>query len=149
MPDKGRCNTVPRVKLGFERQQAKNVVGSAANLVNPALAPRPNRWADVMHGWNAAVLELPLKAEIEIRRVNTDEYIRWIFRPAANQLTAQTQQSGDMPQGFDQAHYRQGIRFFERMATRLLHRDSGHTFELDARYTLAQCVDQSGTQQIA
>src|SRR5690606_27356544 len=133
----------------LHREQAEYAVGAAADLRRAALAPGPDRGADVVHGADAGLPELAFQAQVEVGRVHADEDIRLPLQQPATQAGAQAQQARQVLEHFRHAHYRQfravvpGVEAFGAQ-----HRpaDAG---ELRVRETVPQLAYQAGGQQIA
>ena len=64
------------IKLGLHRKQAQHAVDLMYDFIDSFAPPRPHRWADVMNGMNACLLEFFRHAEIEVRRIDADKHIR-------------------------------------------------------------------------
>ena len=98
---------------------------------------------------DACAPQLLLEAEVEVRRVNTDEYIGRRIRPTPHQFAAQSQQARDMFQRLDQAH--DGKRFgrFPLLAACFEHRRAGDAFELGIGNRSAKRTNQPGTERVA
>src|SRR3546814_17256894 len=62
-----------------------------------------------MYGGHAGLLELMFQTQIEIRRVDTHEYIGLIGKPAFLYIEVSAQQAGHALQGVNIAKNRQGV----------------------------------------
>ena len=137
------------VKCRLERQQAEDTVSRPPDLTQTPGAPCPDRRTDIVHGANSRALEGCLEAQIEIGRIDADEYIRWCCAPASNERTAQTQQFGQMLEWLDESHHRQHFRICPLFAPCRYHFRPGNAFEHRIRAPLAQRFDHAGTEQVA
>jgi glucose/arabinose dehydrogenase len=70
--DRHACLAVERL---LEREHDEDMAHRARDLANAPPAPGPDRGADVVDGGNSSVLEAPLQAEVEARRIDADEEI--------------------------------------------------------------------------
>lgn len=102
-----------------------------------------------MHGAHAALLEPAFHRQIEVGRVDADEYIRLPRQHALAKGAAQFQQARQMPQHFGQAHHRQLAGVEPGLASGTAHRIAADTDEFGIGIAAAQCVNQAGTEDVA
>ena len=129
MPHEARRHAMPRVKLGFERQQAKNSVAGFSDAAHPSLPPRPHLRTHVLHRWHARPLETARNPQIEFRRIDADEDRRTPRCQFFDQSTPQAQQPRQMPQDLGKPHERELIARRECLAARFAHARSGNADE--------------------
>lgn len=101
-----------------------------------------------MNGGYASGFQTGLKAQIEIGRIDADEYIRGFASPALEQLLAQPQQPRNSRQRFDQPENSKHIGLFENFTACSCHFRPGNTFEFGCRDGLPDGANQPRTQQI-
>src|SRR3546814_19589042 len=76
MTDEANRYLVLVVEPGLEWKQREHQIAGVTDLQYPLLTPGPDRRTDVVHGLDSGPAPLELKTEIEVRRVDADEYIR-------------------------------------------------------------------------
>jgi hypothetical protein len=144
MPDKARVDAVFGVDRWLHREQAQHAVGAAADFLRALFAPRPDRRADVVHGAQAGLLQALLHAEIEIRRVDADDY-RGLhleqFRPIS--ALAQSQQSRQMADHLAETEQRQFVDVVPGFETLCLHAGAADADEARMRIALTQAMMRS------
>ncbi len=77
VPDKFRVHAVLIVEALLEGQQAQYQVHGLVNAARAALPPRPDLRADVLHRRDAGGVQVARQAQIEFRRVDADEHVRF------------------------------------------------------------------------
>ena len=67
MPDEPRFDPVTAVELALKGKDHQHLAHVAPDQLDPSLVPRPELWAYVINHRNAAPVQLPRQAEIELR----------------------------------------------------------------------------------
>jgi len=97
------------VDRGFERKQAQHLGGRPCHLVDALAAPRPERWADVVHSGNATPTQGFFQSQIEVGCVDTNEQVWRIGEQARAQIVADPQNGGQLAQHLDVATDRERL----------------------------------------
>ena len=137
---------VQRLLEGVHDQHA---VDGLADGMDALRAPGPDRRAHVMHRRNARGLELPLQAEIEVRRVDADEQVGTVVEEVAPQARADAEDLAQVLQHLDVAAHRELLHGIERARAFGDHPRTGDAVELDIGPALPQRAHQSRAEQIA
>ena len=137
------------IKRRLEGQETKNSIAGLSDAAYPTLPPRPYLRAHVLHRGQSTRLEALGESEVELRRIDTDEY-RWSTRKQfPHETTSQADKTRQMTQDFGETHEREFIARGERFAPRFAHTRARHPDEACIGNTLSYRHDEGGTEVVA
>ena len=99
------------VETGLKREEREHTRDRRADLLDALAAPGPDRWTDVMNARNSALLERFFERQIDVGRIDADEYVGRFRQQTAFQIIANPGDFPVMPEHFRVTANRQ---LFER-----------------------------------
>lgn len=102
-----------------------------------------------MNGGDTPIARNPLQRQIEIRRIDPDQHIRWIANEPPPDLAPDSQESREMANHLKQAHYGELLAIEPGPATLCLHRGPGNAFKFDSGVYAPGGPNQARTELIA
>ena len=136
------------VERRLEWEQCQHSIRGGGHMLDPPLAPSPDRGADIVDGAYATGPHALLQAQVEVRRVDADHQIRLARDDLPQQLCAQFEQPGQVAQHFADAHHRQHINALQCLAAGRLHQRAGDAEKARIRQALFQRLDQRGAEHV-
>jgi hypothetical protein len=149
MADEFRVDAVLTIKVGFERQHAQHLVDRCLDAVDARLPPGPHLRTDILNRLDAGRAQPRGERQIEIRRIDAAEQVRWIGQQARGELPPQLQQARQVSEHLGQPHDRQLLGAIPGIAAGGPHFRPGDTNETHARCTGLERLNQAGPQRIA
>ena len=146
--DVGGGNAVLREQFGLEGEQAQHVVGGAADLVDPAGPPGPDRGADEVHGAQARAAQAGFEVEVEVGRVDADEQVGPVGQQALLERLADADDAAVVAQHLDVAAHRQAIEGPVGAEAVALHDRPTDAPGLHVRPAPAHAFEQEAGQQV-
>ena len=149
MSDIADRNTRLLIQRRLHRKQGQHALDGPPDLLDPSAAPGPDRRADIMHGRHAGLLQRSLEAEVEIRRIDTDEDIRAQIEQTLLQLATNAGNFTVMLERIPVAHDRQLAHRPPAIHTLRLHARPADAVKNGTGKLLLQGGDQMTAQQVA
>ncbi|MNF31712.1 hypothetical protein D3C84_124800 [compost metagenome] len=149
MTDETHRHLMGVVELRLERKQGQHQVAGVTNLQHAFLPPGPDGGTDVVHGLDPGTAQFEFEAQVEIRRIDADEQVRFGVDQGLEQASASRQQLRQAAEHFDQAHHRQALHGEIGTQALGLHERAADTDELDLWMTGLQGLHQAGTENVA
>ena len=133
----------------LEWKDAQQQVHGTTNPLDPAWSPGPDGGTHQVDRGDAGSTQTPLKPQIEIRRIDTDEDIGAQIEKIVSECPAQSDQFPQVTKYLGQPHHRQAFHREPGLTARRQHPRSGHADEARIRHQPRQFLDQRGPQDIA
>jgi hypothetical protein len=147
--DEFRPHALFVVKALLEGQEAEHQVDRVAHAPHPALAPRPELRAHVLHRRNARRVQTPREPQVEVRRVDADEHVRALRLEGAPQPQPQPQQARQVAQHLEQPHHGERFGRLPHLAARVAHLRPGDAEEACLGVECPQRPDQARPERVA
>src|SRR6185503_17744630 len=149
MPDVRDGDAGLLVERRLEWKQREHAIDGAADRLQALAPPRPHRRTDEMHGAHTPALELPLEAEVEVGRVDADEYGDARVEEAARETAAQRDEPRQVRDHLGKPANGELLGGCEGFAARCLHLRTGDAGEADRRPHAPHGPDQRGAERVA
>ncbi|STW31490.1 Uncharacterised protein [Klebsiella michiganensis] len=102
-----------------------------------------------MDGFDTLLLQITFEGDIEVRRINADEYVWLELGQSTGEIGANMQQTAQATQHFHNAHHRQLFHLIPGFAAFRLHQRPGNADKAGIRYAGFERADKTGTKNIA
>ena len=137
------------VELRFHREEAEDAVGLADDFIDAPAPPCPNGGADVVDGGDARLFEFFFDVEVEVGRVDADEYVRPRGAHFFNQAFADGEDFGQAFNDFGKPAHGEFFLFVEAFETERGHARAADAGETGVRTAGADGFHQVRTEQVA
>ena len=102
-----------------------------------------------MNGFDACSAKLLFEPQVKIRRVDADEYIRWMRNPIPDELLTYVDQLEQATEHFNQAHHRETFHRHKADHAFALHHRTTNALKRRFWILFLQRADKTGTQHIS
>jgi hypothetical protein len=149
MADEHGAHAVLVVEALLKRQQAQNEIDRSADRPHAPLTPRPDLRADVLHGADPLRLQARRDPQVELLGIDADVDVGPLREHAREQVAADAQQTRQVRQDLEQAHYGEILGTLPGFAAGCKHARPGNACEPRARQASTQRFDQLCTEVVA